>query len=85
MKAKYLIQSSSNNDNLNIAGYYTLAGASTLNEANNILYEFIEASKYSKSIYDKHFRVIKQNEWLSIIKENNLRLFNESLNNLKGV
>lgn len=84
MKAKYLIQSSSNNDNLTIAGYYTLSGAPTLNEANKILNQFMEAFKYSKNTYNKHFRVIKQNEWISIIKANNLRLFNESINNLKG-
>ena len=81
MKCKYLIQASSSNDSLAIKGYYTLAGASTLDKANNTLNEFIEASTYSKCPYNKHFRVIKQNEWSSMIKENNLHLFNERLNN----
>jgi hypothetical protein len=53
MISKYLIQASSNNDNMVINDYYTLAGAQTLKQANVILQDFIETAQYSSSIYNK--------------------------------
>jgi hypothetical protein len=79
MISKYLIQASSNDDALAVMGYYTLSGANTLESANSILKEFIESANYSKSIYNKHFRVIKQTEWKKAIIENNHKLFRKDL------
>ena len=79
MISKYLIQASSNDDDLAVAGYYTLAGANTLESANSILKDFIESANYSKSIYNKHFRVIKQKDWKKTIIENNHKLFEKEL------
>lgn len=77
MISKYLIQASSNNDEMVINGYYTLAGSQTLKHAKIILQEFIETAQYSKSIYNKHFRIIKQTEWKEAIRKNNHKLFRQ--------
>lgn len=61
-----------------IKGYYTLSGAQTLKTAQDILKEFIECDSYSKSIYNKHFRVIKQSDWLKELRQYNHELFRKA-------
>lgn len=80
MKAKYLIQMSSNNSMMTINDYFTISGANTLENASIIKNEFESANSNEMT----KFRIIKQLDWQKEIKEANLKAFNNKLLNLIG-
>jgi hypothetical protein len=72
MKAKYLIQTITNNANMGATGWYSVSGAMTKAQGLDILED------YKQGWGDKQFRLISLKDYQASIREWNRAAFNAS-------
>lgn len=70
MKAKYLIQTITNNDNMGVLGWFTVNGAQTKDKGLEILKDYQDGWK------DKQFRLISLKDFQESIRKANSEAFN---------
>ena len=70
MKAKYLIQTITNNDNMGVFGWFTVNGSQTKAKGLEILQDYQEGWK------DKQFRIISLKDFQESIRKANREAFN---------
>jgi len=70
MKAKYLIQTITNNDNMGVFGWFTVNGSQTKAKGLEILQDYKENWK------DKQFRLISLEDFQESIRKANREAFN---------